>query len=473
MAIRIGEFDLWRPGYGGAVVDIYLPGTTTHASVYTDEALSVVAANPQTLSAMESAGGVRYGKFAAPLYIGQSYYLSIDGIQDTGIVRPAFSALDGEDASDALVTPTGSSYPVAFDDLAGRSVNVANFGVFVAGAGGVAATNTTTMNLAIAALASGGVVNVPPGSYKVNAFNVPQGVIIQGNGIDATDLVSVLGAVSFTITGDYAGFQHNTLDGTSLSASSIAVKSIGHVGVVFNNVKIERFEMGIYIKGGNSFYWNNLTIINVKTAAQLWGETTAFQDLTWTGGLVSTATTLGLDIKYKDHTCQNLTFIGVGFVSCVGAAVNVTGAQNLKFFGCWGDGNTANINITDDSTVLTPATQFQNQAIVFQWSGGRINGGTIVATKTAQDVCFKDVSFNNVTITPNTPIAHYFILENCFEEGTVLTCETTKLLRDNTRQNGDSVGVTAAAVATKAWSITLVPGQLVYLVGKVLGKGRK
>ncbi len=472
MTKRIAEFDLWRPGYGGAVVSIFIAGTSTLASVFTDEALSIAADNPQTLSAMEAAGGTRYGKFAAPLYTAQSYYLSIDGIEDTGIVRPAFSSLDGEDVSAALVTPSGSSYPVTVAAMSGRQVNVANFGVFVAGSGGVAATNTTTMNLAIAALPSGGFVNVPVGLYNVNDFDVPEGVVIRGQGIDATILKSVLGAESFTIVGDSAGFEDITLDGSSLSAGSIGVKSVGNAGVVFDNVKITRFEMGLYIKGGSGFYWNNLTILNVLTAAQLFGETTAFQDLTWTGGLVSTATTLGLHFSYEDHMCQNITLIGVGFESCVGEAIFVNGAQNIKTIGCWGFNNTKICKIQDDTAVLTPATSYQNDSIIFQWIGGRMDGGSFEVRDTAQDAFLKDVTIHNVTFVMTTPLKNFLVLENCTETGVTITGEATKLIRSTTTQNGSSFGVTTSNVATKAWSITLLPGQMVYLVGKVIGKGR-
>lgn len=472
MTKRIEEFDLWRPGYGSAVVNIYLPGTTTLASVYTDEPCTVAAPNPQTLAAMESAGGVRYGKFNAPLYTTGAYYLSINGIQDTGIIRPDISSLDGEDASAATVVPAGSSYAVTLAALAGQQVNVANFGVFVAGSGGVAATNTTTLNLAIAALSSGGIVNIPAGSYKVNAVSIPPGVVIKGQGVGATSLVSVLGATSFTIAGASAGFQSITLDGTSLSTGSVGVRSIGNNGIVFNNVLIERFAMGLYVSGGSQFDWKDFTILNTNTAAQLWGETTPLQDLVWNGGMVSTSTTLGLDVGYKDHQCQNITFIGVYFQNNVGEGLLVNGAQNVQCISCSGDGNTAILQIQDDATVLTPATISNNQSIGFQWIGGRLNGGSITITGTAQDVRFKDVNLNMITFNINTPITNYVILDNCFEQGTTITGSTTMLVHAASGQNGKTFGLTTSNSATKAWGITLKPGQVVLLTAKIVAKCR-
>ena len=40
MTQRISEFDTWKPGYGGAVVSVYVAGTSTLASIYTDENLT-------------------------------------------------------------------------------------------------------------------------------------------------------------------------------------------------------------------------------------------------------------------------------------------------------------------------------------------------------------------------------------------------------------------------------------------------
>jgi hypothetical protein len=130
----------------------------------------------------------------------------------------------------------------------GRHVNVANFGAFVEGSGGVAATNTATMELAIAALSSGGFVNVPAGLYKVNDFDVPQDVVIRGQGIDATTLQSILGAESFTIVGINAGFKDITLDGSTLSTGSIGVRAEDKDGVVFDNVEVTQWRFRVRLE---------------------------------------------------------------------------------------------------------------------------------------------------------------------------------------------------------------------------------
>lgn len=472
MTKRISEFDLWRPGYGGSVVDIFVAGTTTPASVYADEALTIPADNPQTLEAMEAEGGVRYGKFSSPIYTGQSYYLSIDGIENTGIIRQSISSLDGEDASNADITVTGSAYEVDLNDALGRQVNVANFGAFVEGAGGVAATNTATMELAIAALPDGGFVNVPAGLYKVNDFDVPERVIIRGQGVDATTLQSVLGSASFTIVGSGAGFKDITLDGNSLSTGSIGVRSDANDEIVFESVKITRFETGLYVSGGAGFTWYDLHIINVETAAQLYGEGVDFSDLLWSGGVVSTATAVGVKMSYEDAMCMNITFIGVGFEECTENAFFINGAQSVRFIGCWATGNTKIGKIQDDTAVLTPSTQQNNDTIIVQFIGGRFDGGTFEIRDTAQDVILKDMVLESCTITLTTPVTNFVVLENCYEKSVTLSGETTKLVRSTTSKNGASAGLTTTATVTKAWALPLVPGQIVYLEGKVIGRGR-
>ncbi len=481
MTSRIAEFDIWRPGYGGASVAIYVAGTSTLASVYTNEALTIAADNPQTLSSKAASDGTNYGKFSAPIYTAQSYSLSIDGIENTGVIRPPFTSLDDEDASAANVTASGSSHEISLEDYIALSVNVANYGTFVAGGGGVAATNTATMELAIAALTNGGEVIIPAGTYNINSFDVPEGVVIRGNGREATTLKSVLGDVSFTLIGDRSGFKDITLDGNSLSTGSIGIKSVGNNETIFSSVMIRRFETGVHFLGGKGHIWFDFSIENTETAAKLHGDTDAgdsangsiFQDLTWTGGLVSVATTIGVSLSYEDTICNNVTFVGVGFEDCTGTAVDINGAQSIEFLGCWFDGNTKNINIQDDTDLLTPATAQNNDVIKVHFNGGRFSGGEFEVTGTCQDVVLNSVKIENVDFVLSTPVQSFLVLKNCYEDANVtIAGESTKLVRSTTSNNGASFGVTTTSAATKAWSIALEAGQVVYLTAKVVAKGR-
>lgn len=474
MTKLIREFDIWRPGYGGAEVTIYIAGTTDLADVFTDENLSVAADNPQTLSSMLGDDGTRYGKFAAPLYTGQSYYLDIDATETTGVVRPPISSLDGEDASLAEVTASGSDYALPLEDMAALSVNVAQYGAWVAGGGGVAATNNATLELAIAALSSGGEVIIPAGTYKITSTELPQGVVLRGAGREATILQSVLGDVTFTVVGDRAGLRDLTLDGSSLTAGSIGIYSENIDEIIFDHVLIKRFETGMQLKGGKGHIWTDFSIDNVATGAKLHGDGATFSDLIWNGGLVSVATTKGIDLSYEDDLCLNITVAGVGFEDCAaGTAVNINGAQNIKMIGCWWSGNTVNINIQDDTATLAAANIDDNVVIGVNVRGGRMSSGEVEVTGTIENVVLENMKIEGVTFTMTTSLDNFLVLRDCYEDSAVtLAGETTKLIRETTTNNGASYGLTTNNSATKAWSIALEPGQMAYLEGKVIGLGR-
>ena len=128
MVQRIQEFDTWQPGYGGAVVSVYLAGSTTLATLYTDEAMTTIASNPQTLASRSDGNGTNYGKFNVPIYVNAPYQININGVEQTGVIRPALTSLSGEDSSAATIKANGSSYAVPLADAVGRTVYAANYG---------------------------------------------------------------------------------------------------------------------------------------------------------------------------------------------------------------------------------------------------------------------------------------------------------------------------------------------------------
>jgi hypothetical protein len=282
-----------------------------------------------------------------------------------------------------------------------------------------------------------------------------------------------LGEVSFTLVGNRAGFRDISLDGNNLLTDSVGIKSDGNDEIVFDRVKVKRFETGIHFLGGSGHVWNDFSIENTETAAKLHGDGDPFQDLLWKGGVVDTATTVGVQFSYEDALCNNANLVGVGFKNCVEDALEINGAQNIKLIGCFFDGNTKTVNILDDTATLTPATEKNNDVIGVQFIGGRMEGGIFKATGTAQDVILKDMKLKNIEFNMTTPLLNFVVLENCFEDtGVTITGETAKLLRLVNSSNGSSFGLTTNNTATKAWSLSLEPGQIVYLEAKVIGKGR-
>lgn len=477
MTKRIYEFDTWRPGYGGATVSVFKAGTTDLADIFTDESLTVAADNPLVLSSMLAPDGTRYGKFSAPLYTEQSYYMEIGGIETTGIIRPSISSLSGEDASSAVITPRGSSNETTLSTFASLQVFVSMYGEFVEGSGGVSSTNTDTLALAIAAAENGGEVNVPAGTYKINSIEVPNGVIIKGMGRESTVLQSEIGDKSFVIVGNRAGFKDITLDGVSLTADSIGVFSAGNAEIIFDSVMIKRFETGLYFKGGYGHIWNDLSIQNTEYGAKLHGDTTdsgsSFEDSVWNGGIVSVATTKGIAFEYVDALCKNMSLKNVGFDSNTGIAVDIRGAQFIDFGNCWWNANTNNIAIADDDAALTPTTTYQNDVISIHFDGGKMKNGTFTVTGTCQDVLLSSMSIEDVDFTLTTPLNNFLVMKNCTEDSNVTVAgEATKLIRVNDTNNGGAFGVTTTNTVTKAWSMKLDAGQIGYFIARVIGRGR-
>ena len=481
MVQLISEFDIWKQGYAYASVSIYVGGTTTLATIYKDMAMTIAADNPQTLIGRTDEVGNMYGKFAVPLYTAQSYYTLIAGNDETGIHVPALVSLNGVNASSSLITATNSSYAVSAANIASRIVHASNFGILTEGNGGSAATNTDTLNLAIASLSDGGEVVIPSGTYEINALNIPANVIVSGQGKNATVLESILGTKSFTITGSRSGFRKITLDGNNLSAGSVGVYAVGINEIIFNEVTVKRFETGLYFKGGKGHIWTDFSIENTVNGAKLYGDLDSgntnngadFTGIIWNGGAVILATIKGIELSYEDKKCNNITFNGVGFEDCTGVAVFLNGAQFINFNGTWFTGNTGNVEIQDDTATLTAATASDNDVIGVFFNGGRIKNGTFKIKNTAQDVILKGIKLDGVAFTLSTPVAGPVVLLDCTEDSAVtISGESTKLLRYRTSDTGSSFGLTTGSAATKAWSIPMSAGQVVYLEARVIAKQR-
>jgi hypothetical protein len=480
MVQRITAFDLWQTGYGGAELSVYVAGTTTLASLFTDYAMTTAAANPQTLLSRSDEDGVNYGKFESPIYLNTSYTMAINTTEETGVIDAPITSLSGQNMSDALITVQGGVASTA-KAIAGRTVHAQNYGTISTGESGSASTNTATINLAIAALASGGSVILPAGIINHNQISLPEGIVLKGQGREVTTLRSVLGDKSFIINGNRAGFADITVDGASLTSNSVGIYSVNNDEIDFNNVMVKRFNTGVVLKGGTQQTWIELHIENCVTNIKLHGDTDAggsmgggaISDILWVGGAISVGSTTGLDISYEDARARNLKFVGVGFKNCAGKAVKINGGQFVNFEHCWWEGNTNDITIQDDTASLTGADYYNNKVINVQVKGGRMNGGTVIVTGTAQEVIFDGVDIADVDFTPTTPINNFIQLVNCTEDSAVtIGGEATKLIRTRTSINGEAFGLTTAATATKAWSIALDAGQLVHVEGRVIGKQR-
>lgn len=471
----IGFFDTWRPLYGGAVVYVRKAGSTDLADIYTDEALSAAAANPQTLLTLES-GGVSYGKWTVPLYTEQAYWLDIDNGDQSGINRPPLTTLDGQDASDAVVTTTAGTRSRALDDRFDDFIHAEDYGVLD---DSDSATNTTTLTAAIGAAASnsGGRVLLPPGSFPFTSLTLSTGVVLEGAGRGITTIQCQTAGDCVTLSGDKAGLARLTLDGVNNTAGGVGVASKANDEIVLQDVEVKRFETGLHFKGGRRAAWENFYIDTCGTGLKGHGDNDAgggadgdeFRNNSWVGGLVQNCTVIGVDLSFEDKKAYQNTIQDVGFKDNTAIAVNINGARYTHMIDCWWDGNTTNIAVADDDDTDNASI---NTVHGLYLHGGSIVGGAATFTDTCQDVVLQGMEISDVDFTLTLP-THPILLQDCDEDNDVtISGDGTKYTRVKRRHDGSSYGLTTDATATKAWSITLEPGQVGYLDARVLGNQR-
>lgn len=474
--IRIREFDLWREGYAGAEVAIKLAGTSNDADVFLDADLTVAADNPQTLLSQEI-NERQYGKFAAPLYTAQSYYLDIDGLNSTGVERPPLQTLDGEDASEALVTSSIGTEEHTLEDIVARVVHVDDFGEFLdtSDPDASASTNNDTLTAAINAVsAEGGFVELPSGTFAFESVELATNVRLRGKGRDVTVLQSQEGAEVIEYTGDGAGLIDLTLDGVLLTASSVGIYMKAISDTVHERVTVKRFATGVYCQGATGSRWADFWIDGCTINAKLHGDTdgddgTDFRDNYWQGSCFNSVS-VGLDLEYIDRVVLHNTF-RVGFNDNALVAVKIRGARYTDFTGSWWGNNGTNFDVDD----FTPNGSFEDDnTILGLWvKQFRIEDGDFAFAGTCEDIVFERGAITGTCeITLTTP-TNSILARDVIEGPDVSLAGTgTKWLRWTSTDHGASFGQTTNNTATKAWSIALEPGQRCMLVGMVVGVGR-
>lgn len=478
---RIPDFDTWQPGYGGSVVTVYVAGTTTLASVYTDEALTQAASNPITLSNREE-DGISYGKWphAGSLYTSQAVSLSIDSTDQTGTIRPPLVTLDGEDASKATVRAAGGSVDTELEDIVARVIYATDYGALVAG-GGSASSNNTTLTAALGAAAGngGGIVVVPAGTYAFTKISIAGGVVLQGQGRGVTILQSQTAERCVTMSGDRAGLRAITVDGVNNTANSTGVYAKARKELLFDDVDVKRFATGIHFKGGRKLNARNLYLTNNTNGAKFYGDDDAgsggdgdaFLYNEWSGGAVTQHSGIGIDLSYEDMPCWHNVIRDVGFEDNTGTALRVNGARWSRFEGCWWNGNTTNIEVLDDTDSSNEARE-SNTIEGLYFVGGEITGGAVTLRDTLLDVSFQDMSLSDVDFTLTSP-KYSVLLLNCSEDGQVTVAGTSSYLtRWYRNDHGQTTGLTTDATVTKAWARTLAPGEVVFAVARVIGNQR-
>lgn len=473
-AIRIADFDHWQPGYGFATLSVFIAGTSTLASVFTDEALTQAAANPQTLASLV-AGGINYGKLSAPLYVGTAFYYTTSSNDTSGIIRPPLTSLTGADASETTVVPAGGIITSNLDDLFARHIDVRDYGLFVAvGAPGASSsTNNATLVAAIgvAAALSGAYVDLPQGTYAVTQFTVPQAVVLRGFGRGVTILQSTAAGNVATLSGPRAGLTKLSLDGVTLVAGSIGIYAANVDQIVLDDTEIKRFETGMWRKGGSICNWKDLYVSNCVSGYKAHGDSAlgfggALLFNTWTGGKIELCTGIGIELRNVDSVCEHNVLEDVAFDTNTGVAVNIVGARYFSFEGCHWFGNTTDIAISDGSP-LTAA----NTVIGGEFTDGETDSGTINLTGAYQQIAFRRMTMVGETININAP-GQNIVVEDCHVSNPTITGVPTCWLYRQTANDGTSFGTSTGTVSANLWSLALKSGQQVYLETKVIGRQR-
>lgn len=482
MGNRVGYFDIWQAGYAGASVAIYAAGTTTLLSAYSDQALTVAAANPQTLQSM-SQSGRNFGKFANPVYVGAAYELAINGTDRTGVMSVPLTTLVDADTSSAKVTAAGSATPHYLYDIVARNIDVVDSGVFLptSNPAASAATNNATLVAAIgkASALGGGIARAPAGTYTFTSFSIPANVLLAGKGRDVTILQSAVASNVVTIAGEKGGFADLTIDGASLLVGSVGVYMLAKNETRIENATVKRFRTGIHCQGGRRAQWRDLYVENCYTGALLTGDINGvaadgdeFRYNRWDGGRVTNCLTVGVHLKFVDQDCWHNSFEDVGFENNTGVALKIEGARWTDLDGCWWVANTGgDITVLDGSDT---ALSEQNTVIGLHVSDFII-GNAMSFTGKCQDIMFERGEFLAGTYTLTT-VGNTILSKDCVESGSVALAgnDTTQWMRTRSIL-GDfpaSSGVTTDATATEAWSYDIAPGERVFLDAKVVANAR-
>lgn len=466
-AIRISDFDTWRPGYGLATVRVVLPETTTLASLFSDEALTEALANPQTLIERVDDLGNSYGRFAQAVYVGTPFQLVINSVDRTGTVVPPLITLEEEDASLAHVIPSDGSEEIDLEDALARVIDVRNHGEWLAvgDTGASRATNTATLTAAIGVAGGrgGATVKVPSGTYQVANFTVPANVVVEGEARNATVLQSNQGGSVATLSGNDAGFRLLTLDGATQVAASVAVFAEDRDRIILEDVLIKRFETGVERDGGKQCHWRNFSISDCVNGYKAYATDDELSFNTWDGGTVELCSTVGVDFRYDGETCANNSIANVSFDTNTGIAVRNEGGRSIALYDCEWVNNTTNLTVLDEST--------DNQVIGLELNGGSMDAGAVSLTGRLENVALRKMRLTDITVTLTTPTFDV-LQEDCEVDGVTISGSSTRWKSRDTGQNGQTFGVTTGSTATKAWAIALEPGEHVILTAKVIGKQR-
>lgn len=472
-SMRVEEFDVWRPGYAGATVEIYVAGTTALAPVFSDPALTIPAPNPQELRSTTDANGTTYGRWFTPLYVGQPYTLVINGEGQSGIQRLPLYDLAGIDASSATVLPAlPGAVPRPLSARAADTINVLDFGVLTNSAAGNNAIITAAIGAASAA--GGGVVLLPAESVVVTALTIPANVRLRGAGRKTTKLRSLEGRTIVTITGSQAGLTGISIDGVNGNPGSVGLASAGNDELVLDDFEATALETGMIVRGGAGHVFIETFVSSCQRGARLLGERLSdgtggsLRDLTWRGGGPVACTISGVTAQVVDSEVLGLKLDGVRFTSNAGPALDLVGARQVTLISPDFSGNIGNIRVSDASDPAFAAINTTRGVSVF---GGNFAGGELRFDGAAQGIVFDQTAFQGVSWVASVP-ANNILVRDCIEDAaTQQTGAVDRILRRSGIRGGTFRTTSVGTVPQIMWQYTMGPGEVARIEVSAVGRG--
>ncbi|MCC2688903.1 MAG: Pectate lyase superfamily protein, partial [Rhizobiaceae bacterium] len=436
---------------------------TTLAPIFSDPDLTVPLVNPQVLLSKTDSLGARYGKFAKPVYVGQPYYLDINTTEQSGIRGVPLTSIDGVNASLGTATATGSTRARTLADRASDTIHALDYGAI----GNSPTTNTATLTTAIGAAAArgGGYVRLPAGVIVFNQITIPQHVVLAGYGRAATILQSQVAGRAIELTGADSGLADLTLDGISLIDGSVGLYGRAINRVRLDNVEIKRFDKGVFFRGGRDHVYRSLDIVNNGSGISLRGDDDfvgtgvgdEFSGLDWFQGAVREHLGGGLDLTMFDMPVKHNVFHQVDFIdNLTEPAVLVTGASFSSFRHCYWEGNTVNMTVEDNADT----TLLDRRVVGLSIDGGQMVNGTLTLDGLCQDVVLERMELNGLEIQANVPDTQVLV-RDCTEIDTLISGDTTKVVRFRTVNAGSVTGQTTNATPLVAWKTRLQPNEVV------------
>lgn len=474
---RVGEFDVWRPGYGGASVLVVRADTNEHAPIYSDPLLTIEVANPVVLLDLTDENGAHAGKWPQPIYTYVPYYLTINETAPTGVERPPLYEVIGLNVSQSIAASTRGTRTRTIATILDDLIFAEAFGSLAENRGAEAITDTLEAAIGAAAAQGGGEVILPAGRIPFTELNLPQSVILRGQGRGVTTLTSSFGATAITLGGDGAGLRHLTLDGINQATGSIGVYGVGTVAAVFDDVLVKRFEKGWVQRGITASYPSNLTISDCVQGVDWRGDTDpsgtttggVVRGVRWQGGGINLCTTAGFQATFFDSVTEGIVLADLQITDNIGNAILLNGARNLRIEGGLvrtSEGQAA-LKVQDDANL---ALRADNTTDHLTFEGVIFDGGTMKFNGTCAAVEFIRSDFRGTSFdlsVPDEPI----VLRDCIEDSdTSTTGDTTKLVRVYSTDDQTAIGNTSDNVPTAAWSMTLESGAFGFFEAEVVAQ---